>query len=188
MISEAEFINDLISSKTREKAFNKLLNLYQERLYWHIRKIVITHDNANDVLQNTFIRIYKNLSNFKQKSSLHTWMFRIAYNESIRFLEQHKNKNYLSIDNSDTNYMNTLVEDSYFEGNEIQLRLQKLLSKIPEKQRHIFQMKYYDELKFNEMSTILGIKESTLKSSYYTTVKYIENNINNVELLVKNEI
>ena len=189
MTNEAEFIKDLISSKTREKAFNKLLNLYQERLYWHIRKIVITHDNANDVLQNTFIRIYKSLSNFKQKSSLHTWMFRIAYNESIRFLEQNKKKQNLSIDDLDNNYyMNSLVEDSYFEGNEIQLRLQKLLSKIPENQRYIFQMKYYDELKFNEMSKILGIKESTLKSSYYTTVKYIENNISNIELLVKNEI
>ncbi|WP_299525814.1 RNA polymerase sigma factor, partial [uncultured Lutibacter sp.] len=104
MNKEAEFIRDLIDTNQSDKAFKKLLDLYQERLYWHIRKIVITHENADDVLQNTFIRVYKGLPNFKQKSSLHTWMYRIAYNESIRYLEQNKNNQQDSLDDVNKTY------------------------------------------------------------------------------------
>jgi RNA polymerase sigma-70 factor (ECF subfamily) len=186
--SEADFIQQLTSSKHREKAFKKLLDLYQERLYWHIRKLVITHENANDVLQNTFLRVYKHLPKFQQKSTLHTWMYRIAYNESIRFLEQKNNKIYFSVDDLNKGYLNNLIEDEYFDGSEIAVKLHTILSKLPEKQRHIFQMKYYDDLKFREMSEILNIKEGTLKSSYYKTVNFIEQNITNVELLAKTEV
>ncbi|HEY9169069.1 MAG TPA: RNA polymerase sigma factor [Lutibacter sp.] len=177
-----------MSNKEKDKAFKKLLDLYQERLYWHIRKLVITHENADDVLQNTFLRIYKNLPNFQQKSSLHTWMYRIAYNESLRFLEENKKKNYLSLDDVGSKYLNNLEEDTFFEGDEVQLKLQRILSEIPEKERIIFHMKYYDDLKFREISAILEIKEGTLKSSYYNTVKYIEKNILAVELLTKNRV
>ena len=188
MNKEAEFIRDLIDTNQRDKAFKKLLDLYQERLYWHIRKIVITHENADDVLQNTFIRVYKGLPNFKQKSSLHTWMYRIAYNESIRYLEQNKNNQQDSLDDVNKTYLNNLESDKYFEGDEIQLRLQQVLSELTEKQRKIFQMKYYDDLKFNEIEAILGIKENTIKSSYYTIVKYIENNIHSVKLFIVNQV
>lgn len=188
MTVEGEFIRDLLDNKEKDKAFKKLLDLYQERLYWHIRKLVITHENADDVLQNTFLRIYKSLPNFQQKSSLHTWMYRIAYNESLRFLEENKKKYHLSLDDVGRKYLNNLVDDAFFEGDEIQLKLQRILSELPEKERQIFQMKYYDDLKFREMEEILGIKEGTLKSSYYNTVKHIEKNMLAVELLSNNKV
>ena len=188
MTGEGEFIRDLLDHKEKDKAFKKLLDLYQERLYWHIRKMVITHENADDVLQNTFLRIYKSLPNFQQKSSLHTWMYRIAYNESLRFLEENKKKYHLSLDDVGRKYLNNLVDDTFFEGDEIQLKLQRILSELPEKERQIFQMKYYDDLKFREMEEILGIKEGTLKSSYYNTVKHIEKNMLAIELLSNNKV
>ena len=188
MKSEADFISRLLSKKHKEKAFLELLDLYQQRLYWHIRKLVITHENADDVMQNTFIRIYKSLPNFKQKSSLNTWMYRIAYNESMRFLEEEKRKSHNSIDDLSKTYLNTLVSDTFFEGNEIQLKLQRVLSELPKKERQIFQMKYYDDLKFHEMADILGIKEGTLKTSYYKTVKHIQNNIQRIELLTDSKV
>ncbi|MFO7674304.1 MAG: sigma-70 family RNA polymerase sigma factor [Lutibacter sp.] len=188
MTGEGEFIRDLLDKKEKDRAFKKLLDLYQERLYWHIRKLVITHENADDVLQNTFLRIYKSLPYFQQKSSLHTWMYRIAYNESLRFLEENKKKYHLSLDDVGRKYLNNLVDDTFFEGDEIQLKLQRILSELPEKERQIFQMKYYDDLKFREMEEILGIKEGTLKSSYYNTVKHIEKNMLAVELLSNNKV
>ncbi len=188
MANEKEFISRLTSPKSRDKAFSELLDTYQERLYWHIRKLVLTHENAQDVLQNTFLRIHKSLPNFKQKSSLHTWMYKIAYNESIRFIEKNKKKYYLSIDEVNNKYLENLTQDVFFEGDEIQLKLQRLLFELPEKQRQIFQMKYYDELKFNEMEEILQIKEGTLKSSYYKTVRYIQKKMMNVELLEKTKV
>ncbi|MGB5668276.1 MAG: sigma-70 family RNA polymerase sigma factor [Maribacter sp.] len=188
MENEADFIKKLTSSKDRDKAFAKLLDLYQQRLYWHIRKLVITHENADDVLQNTFLRIYKSLPKFKQQSSLHTWMYRIAYNESLRYLENEKKKYHTSLDDVNNDYLVNLTADAYFEGSEIQLKLQRVLSELPKKQRQIFQMKYYDDLKFREMAEILGVKEGTLKSSYYNTVKLIEEKMLAVELLSKPKV
>lgn len=180
MINEAEFIEQLTSKRYRDRAFSKLLDLYQERLYWHIRKIVVTHDNANDVLQNTFLRVYKSLPNFKQQSSLHTWMYKIAYNESIRFLESQKKRTHSAIDEVSERYLGSLVDDVFFDGDEAQLKLQKILSELPEKQRQVFHMKYYDNLKFREISDVLEIKEGTIKTHYYGAVKYIEEHINTV--------
>ena len=187
MTNESDFIKRLLDKKEKERAFKTLLDLYQKKLYWHIRKLVITHENADDVLQNTFLRVYKSLPKFKQESSLNTWMYRNAYNESIRFLEQNKKKTYGSLNDLSTRYMNELVSDPFFDGDEIQLKLQNTLASLPQKDRQIFQMKYYDELKFNEISEILGINENTLKTSYYKTAKYIEKNIQHIELLQENE-
>ncbi|PRZ23411.1 RNA polymerase sigma factor [Flavobacterium granuli] len=183
MANEADFISKLISNNQKDKAFKQLLELYQVRLYWHIRKLVITHENTDDVLQNTFVRIYKSLPNFSQESSLYTWMHKIAYNESLRFLEQNKKKHHISIDDVNRRYLDNLVEDSFFEGNDLQLKLQTVLSELPEKQRQIFNMKYYDDLKFREIAAILGIKEGTIKTSYYNSVKHIEKNISKIKLL-----
>jgi RNA polymerase sigma factor (sigma-70 family) len=183
LVNEEDFISKLISTNQRDQAFKELLDLYQVRLYWHIRKLVVTHENADDVLQNTFIRIYKNLPNFSQQSSLYTWMHKIAYNESLRFLEQNKTKYHTSIDDVNRKYLDNLVEDSFFEGNQLQLKLQRVLSELPEKQRQIFNMKYYDNLKFREIAAVLNIKEGTLKTSYYNSVKYIESNIVNIDLV-----
>lgn len=188
MKNETAFINNLLNEKSRDKAFKELLDLYQKRLYWHIRKIVITHENADDVLQNTFLRVYKSLPNFKQQSSLHTWMFKIAYNESIRFLSNEKKKQNDSFDDLNKTYLNNLTSDSFFEADGVQFKLQQILAALPEKQRHIFQLKYFDDLKFKEMETILQIKEGTLKTSYYATVKHIKENMLNVELLSKKSV
>jgi len=174
---EVELTKKLKNPKLKNKAFKELLDLYQERLYWHIRKIVITHDNTNDVLQETFIRIYKGITNFKEKSSLHTWMYRIAYNESLRFIEKNKRNSSVSFEEDTNLYLNTLMEDSYFNGNELQLKLQTIISKLSEKQQRVFQMKYFDDLSFREMSEILNVSENTLKSSYYSIVKTIEEKI-----------
>ena len=175
--SDIEILAKLRDEKTKEHSFAELIDLYQERLYWHIRKIVITHDNASDVLQNTFIRVYRGIYTFKGKSSLYTWMFRIAYNESIRFVEKNKKRTYRSIDDVNTNYLSTLKQDPYFDGNEVQMQLHYILSEVTEKQRQVFQMKYYDELSFKQISEVTNIAESTLKSSYYTVVKIIEKKI-----------
>jgi len=188
MTNEADFIYKLIDRKQQDKAYKELIDLYHDRLYWHIRKLVITHENADDVLQNTFLRIYKSLPNFKQQSSIHTWMYKIAYNESLRFLEQNKKKYHTSLDDVNEKYLENLVDDVFFEGNEIQLKLQNVLGKLQEKQRQIFQMKYYDNLKFREISDILGIKEGTLKSSYYAAVKNIEKNMLHIELFEKTKV
>ncbi|RVT80038.1 RNA polymerase sigma factor [Flavobacterium sufflavum] len=177
MANESDFIDQLISETDRDKAFKKLLDLYQVRLYWHIRKLVITHENADDVLQNTFIRVYKSLTNFSRQSSLYTWMYKIAYNESIRFLEQNKNKHSISIEDVNTKYLNSLLEDTFFEGDVMQLKLQTAVSELNYKQRQVFNMKYYDDLKFREIATILEMKEGTIKTLYYNAVRFIEDNI-----------
>jgi RNA polymerase sigma-70 factor (ECF subfamily) len=161
----------------KDSAFSELLDAYQERLYWHIRKIVVTHENADDVLQNTFIRVYKSINKFEGKSALHTWMYRIAYNESMRFLEKNKKKSYDNIDEISSNHLEVLFEDEYFDGDEIQKKLHKIIEGLKEKQRRVFQMKYFDDLSFRQISDILSISESTLKSTYYTVVKIIEEKI-----------
>ena len=177
MNQEVQLIKKLKNPKLKNEAFKDLLDMYQERLYWHIRKIVITHDNANDVLQNTFIRIFNGINNFQEKSTLNTWMYRIAYNESIRFLEKNNKKIDVSIEQDDNLYLKNLTQDSFFNGDELQLKLNDIISKLSSKQQRVFQMKYFDDLSFNEISNILNISENTLKSAYYSAVKIIEEKI-----------
>ena len=177
MKEEVDLIQKLKNPKLKNEAFRDLLDLYQERLYWHIRKIVITHDNANDVMQETFIRIFKGINNFEEKSSLHTWMYRIAYNESIRFLERNKIKTSVSIEQDNNSYIKNLTQDSFFNGNELQLKLNEIISNLSNKQQRVFQMKYFDDLSFHEISDLLNISENTLKSAYYSAVKTIEEKI-----------
>lgn len=172
-MQEADLISRLKDPKRRNRAFEELVDQYQERLYWHIRKIVITHENANDVLQNTFLRIFRGIRDFQSRSSLHTWMYRIAYNESIRLLRSNKFDDSLTSADANT-FMKTLAEDAYFDGDEIQYKLHEVVSQLSEKQRRVFQMKYFDALSFREISEILQISENTLKSSYYSAVKTIE--------------
>ena len=177
MSKDAELVKKLKDSKLKDSAFSELLDIYQERLYWHIRKIVVTHENADDVLQNTFIRIYKSIQNFQEKSSLHTRMYRIAYNESIRFLDKNKKKDYDNIDAISESNLEVLFEDEYFDGDEIQKKLTKIINKFSVKQKRVFQMKYFDDLSFRKISEILEVSESTLKSTYYAAVKIIEEKI-----------
>jgi RNA polymerase sigma factor (sigma-70 family) len=174
---DAELVKKLKDTSLKDIAFSELLSVYQERLYWHIRKIVTTHENADDVIQNTFIRIYKSIHNFQEKSSLHTWMYRIAYNESIRFLEKNNKKSYENIDDVSSTHLEVLFEDEYFDGDEIQKKLNTIIDGFTEKQKRVFQMKYFDDLSFRQIAEVLKSSESTLKSTYYTAVKIIEEKI-----------
>lgn len=177
MNSEAKLLKRLQSSRYKDRAFSELLDIYQERIYWHIRKIVLTHDNANDVLQNTFIRVYKSIDKFEKKSSLLTWIFRIAYNESLRFIEKEKKRRHQSIDDISGYYLENLKQSEYFDGDKLHERLLNIVKSMTEKQRRVFQMKYFDDLSFREISEVLEIGESTLKSSYYSAVKIVEEKI-----------
>lgn len=157
-----------------DKAFKMLLEKYQERLYWHIRKIVISHENADDVLQNTFIKIWKGLENFNRQSNLYTWMYRIATNEALTHLKQQR-KHSLNHVSEDVSYLVAGLEaDPYFNGNEIELKLQKALAKLPDKQRLVFNMKYFDNMKYDEISEILNTSVGGLKASYHIAVKKIK--------------
>lgn len=151
-----------------------MISLYKERLYWHIRKIVISHDDTDDVLQNTFIKIFKNISNFKGESKLFSWMYRIATNEAITHLNKNAKYQNLAGDELHQQAINNLQSDVYFEGDTIQLKLQHAIAKLPQKQQIVFNMKYFDEIKYKDMSEILETSEGALKASYHIAVKKIE--------------
>ncbi len=174
MIAEQTLIAELKQTETQAKAFEMLVNTYKERLYWHIRRIVLNHDDTDDVLQNTFIKVYKNIHNFKGESKLYSWMYRIATNESLTFLKSKSKK--LGINNAELQetMANNLKADVYFEGDEIQLNLQKAIASLPEKQKLVFNMKYFEELKYEEISSILETSVGGLKASYHLAVKKIE--------------
>ena len=152
MTEEITFIAELKNGKTKEKAFRILISKYKERLYWHIRKIVISHDDADDVFQNTFIKIFKNIDKFNEQSKLYSWMYRIATNESITFINKRAKERNVDISDYHEQLASTLESDVHFSGDEIQLILQKAIATLPQKQQLVFNMKYFDEIKYNEMS------------------------------------
>lgn len=174
MTEENELIKQLQTESSKEKAFRELITLYKERLYWHIRNIVKSHDDTDDVLQNTFIKIFKNINNFKGDSKLYSWMYRIATNESITFIN--KNAKRLKVSNEEVQQLaiNNLKSDVYFEGEEIQLKLQQAIATLPQKQQLVFNMKYFEDIKYKDMSEILETSEGALKASYHIAVKKIE--------------
>jgi len=174
IINEHDLIVQLKNKKTQDKAFRILMGLYKERLYWHIRKIVISHADTDDVLQNTFVKIYRNISNFKEDSKLYSWMYRIATNESITFINKRPKINKLDIAEYQHDLATTLQEDTYFNGGEIQLILQKAVATLPQKQQLVFKMKYFDEMKYSDISEILETSVGALKASYFHAVKKIE--------------
>jgi RNA polymerase sigma-70 factor (ECF subfamily) len=171
---EKEFIQELLNPKTQNEAFQKLLHTYQRPLYHHIRNIVLNHDDTDDVLQNTFIKIFQNLKNFKGESKLFSWMYRIATNESLTFIKQKARKLKVSTEELNTKSIDNLVADVYFEGEEIQIKLQKAIALLPTKQQLVFKMKYFEELKYEEIATILDTSVGALKASYHHAVKKIE--------------
>ena len=174
MTSEQDLIAQLKNKQTQENAFRILMGQYKERLYWHIRKIVISHADADDVLQNTFVKIYKNIDSFKAESKLYSWMYRIATNESITFINKRAKQNNIDITEYQHNLAETLQDDTHFSGSEIQIILQKAIATLPEKQQLVFKMKYFDEMKYNDMSEILETSVGALKASYFHAVKKIE--------------
>lgn len=174
MIEEQDFIQRLISKETKETAFKELLQLYKERLYWHIRHIVKSHDDADDVLQNTFIKIYRSIHNFKGDSKLYSWMYRIATNESITFINKNSKRMHLSSEEYQNHAINNLKADVYFESDDIKIKLQKAIATLPEKQQLVFNMKYFEDIKYKDMAEILDTSEGALKASYHIAVKKIE--------------
>ena len=174
MTEELDLIAELKNSKTKEQAFRELMHLYKERLYWHIRKIVLSHDDADDVLQNTFIKVFRSIDKFKGDSKLYSWMYRIATNESITHINKNAKRMKMTSEELQNNALNNLEADVYFEGDAIQLKLQKAIATLPQKQQLVFNMKYFDDMKYREMSEILDTSEGALKTSYHIAVKKIE--------------
>ena len=168
-------ILDLVANEsTRDKGFRMLMTTYQERIYWHIRKFVFDHDDANDILQNTFIKVYRGIDKFKGDSKLYTWLYRIASNESITFINARKKKATSSLDDQDYDLANRLRADAFFDGDEVQILLQQALETLPSKQRLVFNMKYFDDMSYQEISSILETSIGALKASYHHAVKKIQ--------------
>lgn len=156
---------------SQQKAFVAIVEKYQKRAYWHIRRLVINHDDADDVVQNTFIKVWENLDKFREDAKLYTWIFRIATNEALQFLAK---KRTVSLDEVDYSLIADLESGSYFNGNQAELKLQTAILHLPEKQRLVFNMKYYENMKYEEIEQITGTSVGALKSSYHYAVKKIE--------------
>ena len=171
MIDEKALYKQLGDPSTKEAAFTRLVREYQELLYWQIRRMVLSHDDADDVLQNTFVKAWSAIDSFRGESRLQTWLFRIAINESLNYLQ--KKKQVFSLDQTEGSISDTLASDSYFDGDELQLQFQSAISKLPEKQRLVFNLKYFDEMKYEDMSDLLGTSIGALKASYHHAVKKI---------------
>ncbi|MBQ7181834.1 MAG: RNA polymerase sigma factor [Bacteroidaceae bacterium] len=171
MINETLILRQLHDSKQREQAFTEIVREYQEPLYWQIRRIVLYHDDANDVLQNTFIKAWSAIDAFRGESKLITWLLRIAINEALNFLEKESNK--IRISETENNVVSQLQSDPYFDGDELELKFQEVISKLPPKQQIVFNMKYFQELKYEEISQILGTSVGALKTSYHIAVQKI---------------
>ena len=175
MQEEKDFIQELVNPKTQNAAFQKLIQQYQKPLYNHIRNIVLNQDDADDVLQNTFIKVFQYLNGFKGESKLFSWIYRIATNEAITFINNKAKRNGTTSQALQTQIVENLHADVYFDGNEIQIKLQKAILLLPEKQQLVFKMKYFEELKYEEISEIVGTSVGALKASYHHAVKKIEN-------------
>lgn len=171
---DSEIIRGLGREDSREAAFNQLVLAYQERLYWHIRKIVVSHDDSDDVLQNTLLKVWRSAGNFRGESGLYTWLYRIATNEALSFLKQKKRKSLAPWASVESSLSDGLEADPWFDGDEAQLRFQKAILTLPEKQRLVFNMKYFDNMKYEEMSEVLGTSVGALKASYHHAVKKLE--------------
>ena len=173
-IDEKQLVKDLQTPKTAKQAFDTLMRTYGESVYWQIRKMVANHEDANDLLQNCFLKAWNNLHNFRGDAKLSTWLYKIAVNETINFLNKERQRNNVSGDENDESFLlRNLESDEYFDGDELQLTLQKAIMNLPEKQRLVFNMRYYDEMKYEEMSEILGTSVGALKASYHHAVKKI---------------
>ena len=178
---EALVVEQLHDPKLCKIAFGKVIEHYSSQLYWQIRRMVIDHDDANDVLQNTFLKAWTNIDNFRGDAKLSTWLYKIAINESITFVNKKKVMNQLSIDDDESFLVNQLESDEWFDGDQAQINLQKAIATLPEKQRLVFNLRYYDEMKYDEMSEILGTSEGALKASYHHAVKKIEQYLSETE-------
>jgi RNA polymerase sigma-70 factor (ECF subfamily) len=177
--SDAELLMQFRSPATKEKAFTVIIKKYQEKLYWHVRRMVVDHEDANDVLQNVFIRVWNGLENFRQDSQLYTWLYRIATNESLTYIEMQKKRSSVSLSDVESGLSNKIMADKHFDPNRLEWKLQLAIQQLPEKQRIVFNLRYYDEMPYEEMSRVLETSEGALKASYHHAVKKIEAYIKN---------
>jgi RNA polymerase sigma-70 factor (ECF subfamily) len=173
MTDDHLLIEQLSNPKTQRKAFETVVSQYSEQLYWQIRRFVLSHEDANDILQNTFIKAWQGLPSFHGDSKLLTWMSRIAINESLDFLRHQKNILAVSTDDEEITIANTLMADDYFDGDKTEAQLQEAIATLPEVQRTVFLLRYYDDMKYSEISQILKTSEGALKASYHIAVKKI---------------
>jgi len=171
-VNEGLLLKQLREPKTAQSAFAVLVKEYTEPLYWHLRRMVLDHDDANDLLQNTFIKAWTNIDGFQGNSKISTWLYRIATNEALTFLSRQNANEFISLDDEDASPVN-LEADEYFDGDELQRRLQEALQTLPPKQRMVFNMKYFDEMKYEDMSEVLGTSVGALKASYHLAVQKI---------------
>jgi RNA polymerase sigma factor (sigma-70 family) len=176
---DKQLLEQFRNPESRNSAFNQILSKYQKRLYWHIRKMVIDHDDTDDILQNTFIKAWKNLEGFREDAQLYTWLYRIATNECLTFLNKKKKNNTISINEVEYGLNEKINSEKNYTGEEIQRKLQKAILTLPEKQRLVFNMKYFDAMKYEEMSAVLETSVGALKASYHHAVKKIEHFITN---------
>ncbi len=172
--NDSQLLEQFRKPETREKAYTLLIKKYQEKIYWHIRRMVVEHEDANDVLQNVLIRVWNGLENFREDSQLYTWLYRIATNESLTFLEQQKKRGSVSLNDVETGLSNKIKADRHFDANKLEWKLQLAMQQLPEKQRLVFTLRYYDEMPYEEMSKVLETSEGALKASYHHAVKKIE--------------
>lgn len=178
-LSDSELLVQFRNPITKEKAYTVIIKKYQEKLYWHVRRMVIEHEDANDVLQNVFIRVWNGLENFREDSQLYTWLYRIATNECLTYLEQQKKRSSVSLSDVESGLSNKIKADKHFDPNRLEWKLQLAMQQLPEKQRIVFNLRYYDEMPYEEMSKMLETSEGALKASYHHAVKKIEDYIKN---------
>lgn len=179
---EDHLLNLLRDSKTRDRGFRQLMHRYQEKVYWHVRRMVLDHDDANDIVQDTFMKAYKAINRFKGDSKIYTWLYRIASNEAITWLKRKKRRATHSIDNKDLVIAQHLEADPYFDGDQTQKLLYQAIASLPDKQQLVFNMRYFDELPYREISRILNTSEGALKASFHHAVKKIEKFFKDVEV------
>ncbi len=172
--SDKEILTKIKNGKTAEQGFALLMEKYQEQTYWHVRRILIDHENTNDVLQNTFIKVWKNINKFREDSKLYTWIYRIATNEALSFIKSNKSKYFVSIDEMSDNFGEKLEADVYFDGNNIQRKLFKAIASLPNRQKMVFNMRYFDAMTYQEIADVIGVSIGTLKASYHIAAKKVE--------------
>ena len=171
---DSELLTLFRDPATKEKAFTELIKKYQEKLYWHVRRMVVEHEDANDVLQNVFIRVWNGLENFREDSQLYTWLYRVATNECLTFLDQQKKRSAVSLSDVESSLSNKIMADKHFDASKLEWKLQLAIQQLPDKQRVVFGLRYYDEMPYEEMSRVLETSEGALKASYHHAVKKIE--------------
>lgn len=177
MIEDEDILKYLKEEDGNNQAFNLIVRAYSERLYWHIRKMTSSHEETNDLLQNTFVKVWKNLSSFREESKLYTWLYRIATNETLTYLKRQKLRSYVSLTDHSTFIDNQVENDPYFSGDKLQKELYKAIGKLPPKQKSVFVMRYFDELKYEEISEIMNISVGALKASYHHAYQKIQKSI-----------